>query len=72
MTRLPVCRPKDVCRALERAGFRFIRQRGSHRIYQRGSRSVIVPYHAKDLKRGTLKAIVKDSGLTVVEFLKVL
>lgn len=72
MTRLPVCTPKKVCRALERAGFRFVRQRGSHRIYQKGNRGVTVPHHSKDLKRGTLKAIIEQSGLTVEKFLELL
>lgn len=70
--RLPACRPKDACRALERAGFRLIRQRGSHRIYTKGDRGVTVPYHTKDLKRGTLKAIIEDAGLTEDAFLELL
>lgn len=72
MTRLPSCTPKDACRALERAGFRLARQRGSHRIYRKGNDAVTVPSHNKDLKRGTLHAIIRDSGLTVEEFLELL
>lgn len=72
MTRLASCTPKDVCRALERAGFVFTRQRGSHRIYRKDARSVTIPYHSKDLKRGTLNAIVKAAGLTPEEFVRFL
>lgn len=72
MTQLPSCTPRDVCRALERAGFRFARQRGSHRIYRNNGRAVTVPYHNNDLKRGTLNAIVRASGLTVEEFRELL
>jgi predicted RNA binding protein YcfA (HicA-like mRNA interferase family) len=70
MTRLPGLKPREVASVLERAGFKFIRQRGSHRIYVKGSVGVIVPWHSRDLRRGTLHQIIKQSGLTPVEFLK--
>lgn len=72
MTRLPVCTPKKTCRALERAGFRLVRQRGSHRVYEKGTRHVTVPYHSRDLKRGTLKAILEQAGIDPRTFLQFL
>lgn len=72
MTRLPVLKPKEVIAALERAGFIFGRQKGSHRIYLKGNLGVTVSYHNKDLKPKTLKHIIKQSGLELSEFIKFL
>lgn len=67
MARLPVLKPKEVIRILERAGFSFERSRGSHRIYVMGDRIVTIAFHNRDMKRGTLARIIKDSGLTSAE-----
>ncbi len=72
MPRLPALKAQQVVKALERAGFIFVRQKGSHRILVKGSIGVTVPMHNKDLKRGTLKHIVKQAGLTLKEFLDLL
>jgi predicted RNA binding protein YcfA (HicA-like mRNA interferase family) len=72
MTRLPGLRPREVAAALERAGFRFARQRGSHRIYIKEGIGVIIPWHTKDLRRGTLHQIIRQSGLTPDQFLSLL
>ena len=74
MPRLPVCKPTDVIRALGRAGFFLDHSTGSHRFYRHPSRPglVTVPFHRKDLKRGTLGAIVEQAGLSVEEFMKLL
>jgi predicted RNA binding protein YcfA (HicA-like mRNA interferase family) len=53
---------------LERAGFSFVRQKGSHRIYVKGDIGVTLPWHSKDMRLGTLRHIIKQSGLTVEEF----
>lgn len=70
MTKLPALKPKEIIRVLERVGFSFVRQKGSHRIYTKENIATIVPYHNKDLKRGTLRRIVKQTGLTTEEFIK--
>ena len=72
MPKLPVLKPREVIAALERAGFLFERQKGSHRIYVKGNVGVTVSYHSKDLKPKTLKHIIKQSGLEFSEFLKLL
>ena len=72
MAKLPALKPKEVIKVLERAGFSFVRQKGSHRIYVKGNIGITVPYHNKDLKKGTLRHIIKQSGLTVEKFLKLL
>ena len=74
MTRLPECRPRDLARALERAGFSLLRTRGSHRIYAHPDRDrpVPIPFHPGTLKRSLLRDIIKQAGLTVEEFLELL
>ncbi len=69
--RVPSIRPREVIRALERAGFVVVRTSGSHcrLIHQTDpARKVTVPYHNRDLKRGTLRAIIAQAGLIVEEF----
>ncbi len=74
MPRLPVCTPTDVIRALQRAGFFLDHSTGSHRFFRHPSRPgiVTVPFHRKDLKRGTLKSILRQADLTVEEFIALL
>ena len=72
MPRLPILTPLKAIRALEHAGFIFVRQHGSHRIYVRGDKGVVIPFHNNDLRKGTLKHIIQQSGLSLEEFLKLL
>ncbi|MCI8975494.1 MAG: type II toxin-antitoxin system HicA family toxin [Lachnospiraceae bacterium] len=56
---------QEMIKLLKKNGFENISQNGSHvkmRNIQTG-RTVIVPYHAKDLKKGLEKAILKEAGL---------
>jgi len=73
--RLPALTAREVIRALERAGFVVSRMSGSHcRLIHATDpvRKLTVPVHGGDLKRGTLRGIVAQSGMTVAEFLKFL
>ncbi len=72
MPRIPTFKPKEVIKILEKAGFKFVRQKGSHRIYLKNNRAVTVPYHNKDIRKGTLGAVIKQSGLTLEEFLNLI
>lgn len=72
MPKLLSLKPKQVTHAFQQAGFVFVRQKGSHQIYTKGSKAVTIPYHNKDLKKGTLKHIIKQAGFEVEEFLKLL
>ena len=72
MPKLPTVKPREVIKALERAGFILARQKGSHRIYVKNRLGVTIPYHNKDLKLKTLKHIIKQSGLEIEEFIKLL
>jgi len=70
--RLPSLRPKEVIRALERAGFFVHHTSGSHYILKHPDQPtfrVTVAFHNRDLKRRTLESIVEQSGLSVEEFL---
>ena len=71
---LPVLKPREVVIALERAGFEVRRQAGSHVImYKPGiHRPISIPQHPGDLPRGTVRAIIREAGLTKEEFLKLL
>jgi len=72
VSKLPALKPKRVIRALERSGFYVHHVRGSHYFLRKAERNVVIPYHAKHLKPGTLRAIIDQSGLTVEEFLALL
>ena len=56
---------------LEKIGFFFKRQEGSHIIMRRQNPfdQVVVPDH-KVLDRGTLRAIIRQAGLSIEEFLQ--
>ena len=66
MPRLPVLSGKDVCRILSQHGFVEVRRRGSHIVMQLKTQvptiTVPVPNH-KELRIGTLQAIIRQSGL---------
>lgn len=68
MPPLPVASGDEVRSALERAGWTFERQRGSHMVMSRpGRRSIVIP-RERELPRGTLRGIIRDADLTVDEF----
>ena len=73
MTRLPQASGKDVKKVLIKLGYYPVSQRGSHMKLRRDAprRTIIVPNHTT-LKRGTLKGIINDAGLSVEEFIKLL
>ena len=73
MVRLPVVSGAQAVRAFERAGWRRDRQRGSHVILVKSGHiaSLSVPQH-RELAPGTLRALVRASGMTVEEFVTML
>ncbi len=74
MPKLPRIKPAKVIRALERAGFFVDHITGSHHILYKNEKSwpISVPKHGKDIKVGTLRSIIRQSGLTVEEFINYL
>jgi len=63
-------KPRQIIKVLEKKGFKFVRQKGSHRLYRKGSDRVTVPYHNKDIKPGTLMSILKHAGILKEELEK--
>ena len=63
----------ECVKALGKIGFEVYRQRGSHIVLVRKSPSAqtTIPNH-KELDRGTLRAIIRQTGLTVEEFVALL
>ena len=66
MPKLPVLSPKAIAKILVKEGFELNRIKGSHHIFVRKSdkRIAVVPFHQKDLPKGTLLAILRQAGLT--------
>ena len=71
MPKLPDVSGKEARRALERLGFVFKRQHGSHAVLRRGNRGCVVPMH-REINRGTLKGVLEQAGVTVEEFMDAL
>ena len=71
MGSVPVLKPRDVERLLERHGFTLARQRGSHRQYRHpDGRSTTVPFHgSRDIAPTLLRQIARDIGLSVEDLL---
>ncbi|PKL85905.1 MAG: hypothetical protein CVV22_05065 [Ignavibacteriae bacterium HGW-Ignavibacteriae-1] len=69
MKGLPSISGLECVDALNRAGYKFVRQKGSHIIIRRDEpfSQITVPEH-KTLDRGTLRAIIRQSGLSLDEF----
>lgn len=72
--KLPAITPKQLIRALERAGWELDRVRGSHYIMAHPDRDqmVPVPYHNRDVKAGLLTGILSSAGISRDELRKLL
>lgn len=68
MPELPVVSGKEAIRAFERLGYEQARQKGSH-VFMRcpGRPSLSVPLH-DPLKRGTLRSLIRNAGLSMEDF----
>ena len=70
---LPVVSGKEVRKAFETGGWEYVRQRGSHMIMVKaGSIATLFVLNHKTVARGTLRSLIRASGLTVDEFLTLL
>ncbi len=75
MAKLPVVTGDKVVKAFSKVGWIVARQKGSHIIMVKEGSPVIltIPVHKnKPVKRGTLRDLIKDAGLTVEEFCRLL
>jgi predicted RNA binding protein YcfA (HicA-like mRNA interferase family) len=73
MPPLPSIDWSEVVAAFGRAGWQHDRTRGSHYILTRPGRPGLlsVPMH-KPVRRGTLRKLIREAGLTVDEFIDLL
>jgi predicted RNA binding protein YcfA (HicA-like mRNA interferase family) len=71
MSKIPLVSGKEAVKALQRLGFEFVRQKGSHAILRRGTRGCVVPMHP-EIQPGTLKGILKQAGVDLDDFCDVL
>jgi predicted RNA binding protein YcfA (HicA-like mRNA interferase family) len=73
MSKLPRVSGADAVAALKKVGFYVRRQHGSHIILRRDTpfAQTVVPNHS-ELDSGTLRAIIRQVGITVEEFTKLL
>ena len=70
MPKIPGVNHLDAVRALEKAGFRIIRQ-GKHIVMTDGTRILTIPRH-NPVNAFTMGGIVRDAGLAVEDFKKLL
>ena len=74
MPRLPVLSGQEMVRILAKAGFEVRHQKGSHIILRKviaPCLTVSVPNHV-EIKRGLLRGLIREAGLTRDEFLALL
>ena len=73
MPQLPILSGRMARRAFERDGWAFSRQRGSHMILTKPAAVVhlSIPDH-RQLDRGLLRGLIRDAGLTVEQFVRLL
>jgi predicted RNA binding protein YcfA (HicA-like mRNA interferase family) len=69
MSNLPVISGRECVKALAKIGFSIKRQEGSHIVLRRNDpfSQVVIPDH-RTLDRGTLRSIIRHTGLSVKEF----
>jgi len=65
VSKLPSLTPQEIIKVLEKKGFVLDRIKGSHYLYYHPEtgRRVTVPFHKKDLPKGTFFAILKQAGI---------
>ncbi|WP_456474647.1 type II toxin-antitoxin system HicA family toxin [Candidatus Pyrohabitans sp.] len=74
MPKLPSLTPKKIIRVLKKKGFVLDRVKGSHHLYYHPEtkRRVVVPFHKRDLPKGTLLEILKQAGISKEELRELL
>jgi predicted RNA binding protein YcfA (HicA-like mRNA interferase family) len=73
MGRLAGFKYREVARRLRAFGYQYDRPGpGSHEVWRHVTtgRKVTLPHHAKDMAEGTLRAILREAGIEVEDFLR--
>jgi predicted RNA binding protein YcfA (HicA-like mRNA interferase family) len=72
-SKYPTLKASEVIRSLQRHGFRFKTQKGSHARYvklsDKGELRVTIPMHS-EVNKGTLQSILGQARLTLEEFME--
>jgi len=72
--KLPLISGREVVKVFRKIGYEIDHQTGSHIILRHGEpphRRLSIPDH-KELAKGTLRALIRQAGLTVEEFIELL
>jgi predicted RNA binding protein YcfA (HicA-like mRNA interferase family) len=71
MASVPVLKPREVVKTLEKFGWEIARQKGSHIILTKKGHiaTLSVPNHP-EVARGTLRSLIARAGINLEEFLK--
>jgi predicted RNA binding protein YcfA (HicA-like mRNA interferase family) len=72
MPKLPSFKPREIVAIFKKLGYTIHRQRGSHVVmYHTQLRlRAVIPMHTKDIKQGTLKALLKQTNTSDKMFLR--
>ena len=72
-TKPPLLSGKKIAKAFEKVGYYHVSQRGSHIKIRNDTRQItlIIPDH-KEVDRWTLRGIIRDAGLSIEEFIRLL
>lgn len=74
MPKIYTIKSREVYKVLEKLGYCLDHTTGSHKIYREAltNKIITVPAHSKDLKIGTVRSVIKMSGLSQTEFIKMI
>jgi predicted RNA binding protein YcfA (HicA-like mRNA interferase family) len=65
---------QEITRRIRKLGFRFYRQgKGSHELWVRDDDGIVIPiphYRGKKIRKGTVRAIIREIGVSVEEFMQ--
>lgn len=71
MPRTPALKPREVVRRFKKLGFVEHHQVGSHLTlkHPKTGKRAVIPMHLKDMRKGTLLAVLRESGIDKDAFL---
>jgi predicted RNA binding protein YcfA (HicA-like mRNA interferase family) len=70
MPKIKPITPKELIKKIEKQGFVLQRTTGSHMIYKNNNSGVRanIPYHLREIPKGTLMSIIRESSLDKEDF----
>lgn len=73
MAALPTLNGREIIKVFAKDGWQMVRQRGSHMILVKDGQiaTLSIPDH-KEVAKGTLRSLIRNSGLTAEEFIALL